>query len=87
MIPAILGLSLIGCEPPKPGGDSAATTEHAAKAAGHEESTGFSSPVPPVEPSPVPALPSTPKGDPEKKEEAKPAEKKAEEPAKGEAPK
>jgi hypothetical protein len=81
MIPAILGLSLVGCDPPKAPSERAARSEHSTKGGSHEASAGFSSPVPPIEPSPIPQLPSTPKGDPEKKEEAKPAEKKAEEPA------
>jgi hypothetical protein len=87
MILAGLTLSLVGCEPPKPPGEPEVKAEHATKGEDHAGPTRISTPVPPVEPSPLPEMPSTAKGDTAKKEEALPAEKKAQEPAKTEAPK
>jgi hypothetical protein len=82
-----LTLALVGCEPPAPPAEPGAKTEHSAKAESHAGPASISTPVPPVDPSPLPEMPSTAKGDAAKKDEARPAEKKAEEPAKTEAPK
>ena len=66
--PCLAGLALIlgGCEPQS--GPSRPTREMARPVS----SGDFSTPEPAIEPSPTPSLPSTPRGDLDKKDEAGP---------------
>ncbi len=67
---ASLALVLVGCEAPTP-------AEPAAKVEKQDGPSSISTAEPPIEPSPVPSLLSTPGGDLDKKDEAKPESKQA----------
>jgi len=64
------GLLLFGCDLPEEG------AQHIEKPASHSIKPGPAAPKAPIEPSPVPSLPETPRGDLDKKDEPRPEAKK-----------